>query len=115
MGREQEKELAYSACQQSDATSIMGKIVQNQEGLGNSCYCPCLLFSTQVLLPGAQPSPGGAGTTGWGNLVRHLPGACRRQALLPHHGVPQLPRGMVPPGLHPGMRPFQCSLGMAGA
>ena len=59
----------------------------------------------QVLLLGAPPSAGNSGSSRRRHHLPHLLGACGGQLVLPHHGVPNVPTCLVPPGLHPGRSP----------
>ena len=64
-------------------------------------FCP----PAQVLLLGASPSAGSGGSSNAEHRLRHLPGARGGQHVLPHHGVPGVQTGLVPPGLHQGRSP----------
>ena len=64
-------------------------------------FCP----PAQVLLLGASPSAGSGGSSIAEHRLRHLPGARGGQHVLPHHGVPRVQTGLVPPGLHQGRSP----------
>ena len=64
-------------------------------------FCP----PAQVLLLGASPSAGSRGSSIAEHRLRHLPGARGGQHVLPHHGVPRVQTGLVPPGLHQGRSP----------
>ena len=61
---------------------------------------------TQLLLLGAPPAADRGDAAGGAHHVHHLHGGGGGQPLLHHHGVPLLQARLVPPGLHPGRRPF---------